>query len=67
ARPVAMTALVGLAASPGFALYFAGPHYAVMATGLAVLGFYRHKSNIIRLIRGEEPRIGGKKSGDSAS
>ena len=56
-----LAALVGLALSPGFALYFAGPQYAIMAAGLAVLGFYRHKSNIIRLIRGEEPRIGAKK------
>ncbi len=57
-----LAALVGLALSPGFALYFAGPQYAAMAAGLAVLGFYRHKANILRLIRGEEPRIGGKKT-----
>ena len=56
-----LAALVGLALSPGFALYFAGPEYAIMAAGLAVLGFYRHKANIVRLIRGEEPKIGGKK------
>ncbi|CAA7618589.1 Glycerol-3-phosphate acyltransferase [Candidatus Terasakiella magnetica] len=56
-----LSALVALALSPGFALYFAGPDTAMVAAGLAVLGFYRHKANIIRLIRGEEPRIGGKK------
>ena len=60
-RISSLAALVGLALSPGFALYFAGPPYAVMAAGLAILGIYRHKANIIRLIRGEEPRIGGKK------
>jgi glycerol-3-phosphate acyltransferase PlsY len=60
-RISSLSALVALAASPGFALYFAGPQYALMAAGLAVMGFYRHKANIIRLIRGEEPRIGGKK------
>jgi len=60
-RISSLAALVGLALSPGFALYFAGPPYAVMAAGLAILGLYRHKANIIRLIRGEEPRIGGKK------
>ena len=60
-RISSLAALVALAASPGFALAFAGPEYAIMAAGLAVLGFYRHKTNIIRLIRGEEPRIGGKK------
>ncbi|MBI3444253.1 MAG: glycerol-3-phosphate 1-O-acyltransferase PlsY [Magnetospirillum sp.] len=60
-RLSSLAALVALAASPGFALYFAGPDYALMAAGLAVMGFYRHKANIIRLIRGEEPRIGTKK------
>ncbi len=60
-RISSLSALVALALSPGFALYFAGPEYAVMAAGLALLGFIRHKANIIRLIRGEEPRIGGKK------
>lgn len=65
-RISSLSALVALAASPGFALYFAGPQYALMAAGLAVMGFYRHKANIIRLIRGEEPRIGGKKKGGAA-
>jgi glycerol-3-phosphate acyltransferase PlsY len=59
-RISSLSALVALALSPGFALYFAGPQYALMAAGLAILGFIRHKANIIRLIRGEEPRIGGK-------
>lgn len=61
-RISSLSALVALALSPGFALYFAGPQYALMAAGLAILGFIRHKANIIRLIRGEEPRIGGKKA-----
>jgi len=61
-RISSLAALVALALSPGFALYFAGPEYAAMAAGLAVLGIYRHKANIVRLIRGEEPRIGGKKT-----
>ncbi|WP_009868997.1 glycerol-3-phosphate 1-O-acyltransferase PlsY [Paramagnetospirillum magnetotacticum] len=64
-RISSLSALIALAASPGFALYFAGPQYALMCAGLAVMGFYRHKANIIRLIRGEEPRIGGKKKAES--
>ncbi|WP_096701585.1 glycerol-3-phosphate 1-O-acyltransferase PlsY [Magnetospirillum sp. 15-1] len=64
-RISSLSALIALAASPGFALYFAGPEYALMAAGLAVMGFYRHKANIVRLIRGEEPRIGGKKKVES--
>ena len=66
-RISSLSALIALAASPGFALYFAGPQYALMAAGLAVMGFYRHKANIIRLIRGEEPRIGGKKKAEDAA
>ncbi|OAN46596.1 glycerol-3-phosphate acyltransferase [Paramagnetospirillum marisnigri] len=66
-RYSSLSALVGLALSPAYAFYFAGPDYALMAAGLAVMGFYRHKSNIIRLVRGEEPRIGGKKTGDTPS
>ena len=66
-RYSSLSALVGLALSPAFALVFAGPDYAAMAAGLAVMGFYRHKANIVRLIRGEEPRIGGKKSGEPPS
>ncbi|MGE5503474.1 MAG: glycerol-3-phosphate 1-O-acyltransferase PlsY [Actinomycetota bacterium] len=61
-RISSLSALVALALAPGYALYFAGPEYALMAAGLAILGFIRHKANIIRLIRGEEPRIGAKKA-----
>jgi glycerol-3-phosphate acyltransferase PlsY len=61
-RISSLSALVALALSPGYALYFAGPEYALMAAGLAILGFIRHKANIIRLIRGEEPKIGAKKA-----
>jgi acyl phosphate:glycerol-3-phosphate acyltransferase len=60
-RISSLSALAGLALAPAFAFHFAGPSYAAMAGGLAVLGFVRHKANIIRLIRGEEPRIGKKK------
>ena len=60
-RISSLAALTALALSPGFALRFAGPEYALAAAGLALMGFYRHKANIVRLIRGEEPRIGGKK------
>jgi glycerol-3-phosphate acyltransferase PlsY len=31
-----------------------------MAAGLAILGIIRHRPNIVRLLKGEEPRIGGK-------
>ncbi|MBR9971922.1 glycerol-3-phosphate 1-O-acyltransferase PlsY [Magnetospirillum sulfuroxidans] len=61
-RISSLAALVALAASPLYAWYFAGPETAAMAAGLALLGIFRHKANILRLVRGEEPRIGNKKS-----
>ena len=61
-RISSLSALVALAASPVFAWFLVGPQTALMAAGLAVLGFIRHKANIQRLLKGEEPRIGGKKT-----
>ncbi|HTH18241.1 MAG TPA: glycerol-3-phosphate 1-O-acyltransferase PlsY [Magnetospirillum sp.] len=62
-RISSLSALVALALSPAFAWYFRGPETAAMAAGLAVLGFIRHKTNIQRLLKGEEPKIGSKKKG----
>ncbi len=65
-RISSLAALVALASSPCLALAlsawgYADPQTAMMAAGLAVLGFIRHHENIARLIRGQEPRIGQKK------
>jgi glycerol-3-phosphate acyltransferase PlsY len=62
-RISSLAALSALLASPFFALIFATPAHALMAAGLAILGFIRHRANIRRLLKGEEPRIGGKKNG----
>ncbi|MGE5545797.1 MAG: glycerol-3-phosphate 1-O-acyltransferase PlsY [Solirubrobacterales bacterium] len=61
-RISSLSALVALALSPLYAWIFADPATALMAAGLAVLGFIRHEANIRRLLKGEEPRIGKKKS-----
>lgn len=61
-RISSLAALVALAVSPIFAWFLAGPETAAMAAGLALLGFIRHKANIARLLKGEEPCI-GKKNG----
>ncbi|MBX9635884.1 MAG: glycerol-3-phosphate 1-O-acyltransferase PlsY [Magnetospirillum sp.] len=61
-RISSLSALVALALSPVFAWFLAGPETAMMAAGLAVLGFIRHKANIARLLKGQEPKIGKKKS-----
>ncbi|MDR3441348.1 glycerol-3-phosphate 1-O-acyltransferase PlsY [Telmatospirillum sp.] len=60
-RISSLAALVSLAAAPVYALIFATPAHALAALGLAALGFVRHRANIKRLLRGEEPRIGQKK------
>ncbi|MBY0430297.1 MAG: glycerol-3-phosphate acyltransferase, partial [Rhodospirillales bacterium] len=63
-RISSLAALVALALAPAYAWYFAGPWHALMAAGLAVLGFIRHEANIRRLLKGEEPKIGQKKKRD---
>lgn len=60
-RISSLAALVALASAPVYAWFLAGPEAAAMAAGLALLGFIRHKANILRLLQGQEPKIGAKK------
>lgn len=60
-RISSLSALTALALSPVYALLLGKPDHAIMFAGLAVLGFIRHHTNIKRLLKGEEPRIGKKK------
>jgi len=60
-RISSLSALTALALSPVYALLLGKPDHAIMYAGLAVLGFIRHHTNIKRLLKGEEPRIGKKK------
>lgn len=60
-RISSLSALAALALAPVYAFAISGPAYAATALGLAVLGFIRHKANILRLMKGEEPRIGTKR------
>jgi len=51
-----------LAAAPVITWWFSGnTTIMIMTAGLAVLSMVRHKENIIRLVRGQETRIGQKK------
>ena len=51
------------AASVPIAVWSVGkPEWQPFALSMAVLVLWRHKENIIRLLRGEEPRIGSKNS-----
>lgn len=60
-RISSLSALVALALAPVYAFFAGGISLALMALGMAVLGFVRHAANIRRLLDGTEPRIGKKK------
>jgi glycerol-3-phosphate acyltransferase PlsY len=57
-----LAALVSAALAPIYVLLLGRPYpIAAMALVMAVLIYIRHKDNIARLLKGEEPRIGGPK------
>ncbi|TDX98165.1 glycerol-3-phosphate 1-O-acyltransferase PlsY [Thiohalophilus thiocyanatoxydans] len=55
-----LSALVAMALAPLFVWLFAGAQWALILATLAmvVLSFWRHRSNIARLVKGEESLIG---------
>ena len=62
-----ISSLAGLTAAVLTPLWFvllrqASPERRILAVGMAVLIVIRHDANIRRLLRGEEPRIGGSKA-----
>ena len=60
-RYSSLSALVAASASP-FVLFAMGkPAYALAALFMVALIFIRHRANIERLLKGEEPKIGKKK------
>jgi len=61
-RISSLAALVAAAATPVLAWIFVGREFAAFALLLAILVWISHRANIRRLLKGEEPRIGGKKS-----
>ncbi len=58
-RYSSLAALIALAIAPLFALLLGMNNPALMFSALAVLGWVRHWTNIGRLIKGDEPQIGG--------
>ena len=56
--------LCALASAPFFAYWLAGPPVTALAVPLALLGIARHRANIRRLLKGDEPRM-GRKLGDA--
>ncbi len=62
-RYSSLAALLAVAAAPVFAWFFAHDLQLVeMAAILAALVWFSHRANIGRLLRGEEPKIGKKKT-----
>ncbi|MDW5535473.1 MULTISPECIES: glycerol-3-phosphate 1-O-acyltransferase PlsY [Azospirillum] len=61
-RISSLSALTALGLSPLTGWYFGGPLVGGLCLFIAVLVFIRHETNIRRLLKGEEPKIGaGKK------
>lgn len=60
-RISSLSALIAVGASPVVAWFLAGPAVAGLCLFIAVLVYIRHKDNIARLLKGEEPKIGAKK------
>jgi glycerol-3-phosphate acyltransferase PlsY len=63
-RYSSLAALAALAVAPAAMYGLSGTEQTVVAALLAVLGMARHHANIGRLIRGEETRIGERRSSD---
>lgn len=63
-----LASIIALAGAPVYAWYLinepANSSAAVMAGCIATLGIYRHKTNIIRLLSGEEPKLGKKEKAE---
>jgi glycerol-3-phosphate acyltransferase PlsY len=61
-RISSLSALIAIALSPVYFFGFGQRDYAPLALVLAALIFFMHRENIRRLLSGQEPRIGSKKT-----
>ena len=61
-RYSSLSALIAVAAAPFIALWLSTQPQAWLAAFAAILVWIRHHENIRRLLKGEEPKIGGKKA-----
>jgi acyl phosphate:glycerol-3-phosphate acyltransferase len=60
-RISSLAALIAIGAAPVYAYLLVDPQRAELALFIAVLVWVRHYENIRRLLKGQEPRIGGLK------
>lgn len=58
-RRSSAAALIATASAPIWFWVVDGPRAVLVAIGLAVFVWFRHRENIMRLISGTEPKIGG--------
>lgn len=61
-RYSSLSALIAVALAPIYALFFGTPGHVALAAFAGILVWIRHRENIARLLKGEEPKIGKKKS-----
>jgi glycerol-3-phosphate acyltransferase PlsY len=61
-RISSLSALIAVALAPVYFFALGLRDYVPVAMVLAVIIFFMHRENIARLLKGEEPRIGSKKS-----
>jgi len=61
-RYSSLSALSAAAAAPVFAWIWSGPSLSAACAVISIFLYYRHKENILRLMNGTEPKIGGEKS-----
>lgn len=66
-RISSLAALTAAAAAPVITFFIYGAQPATYVLGISLLVAYRHKANIERLLKGEEPKVGKKKNEPSAS
>jgi glycerol-3-phosphate acyltransferase PlsY len=60
-RISSLSALIAIALSPVYFFAFGQRDYAPLAVVLAAMVIFMHRENILRLLKGQEPRIGAKK------
>jgi glycerol-3-phosphate acyltransferase PlsY len=66
-RYSSLSALLAFLLAPIYAWFLVGPRFAIFALLLAALVWWRHRENIRRLLKGEEPKIGNRKRETSPS
>ena len=60
-RISSLSALIAMASAPFFTAYFYKPEWCWLTGTIALIVWIKHKDNIKRLFKGEEPKIGKKK------